>query len=78
MTVGLLGLLSTEAGFSYTDGAPILGLPVVGLLLGFPGSTVGTTVVGAAGLGFALEGWALGLPGGTVGPPVVGGATVGG
>ena len=49
--MGLLGLLSTEAGFSYMDGVPMVGFPVVGVALGLPGSTVGTAVVGADDVG---------------------------
>ena len=47
--MGLLGLLSTEAGFSYMDGAPMLGLPVVGVALGLPGRTVGGAVANTKG-----------------------------
>jgi len=92
VTVGSLGSLETDAGFSIVS--PDEGLADVGLPLGDPGGTVGPGVgatLGSLGClvtdagfsivspneGLADVGLALGDPCGTVGPGVTGADLVG-
>jgi len=71
-TVGSLGNLVTDAGFSIVS--PNEGLADVGLALGLPGRTVGSLGDLVTDAGFSIvspdEGLELGDPGGTVGPGV--------